>query len=651
MPSSLALNGLKIYRPGVYATVDASALGGSAPSAGNVCVVGVFSAFAQGSPLTFTSAQALSRYDHSDRELAHIGKVAFAPSLDERIPAGANTLTVLNVASTTQAELSLVDSDDAPALTLKSTVWGPKGNRTQVSVANTDTDKVNIDIVRDGLTESFEAISSGDVASIYYGGSLLDSVGFGGDRINGLSYEWSQSEAMSSGEAIFNVSDMASDGALSISLSTTAHTDTVTVAITGADLSGASASATLTFVAGSADAQVTSAFGRIDSVSAVSDDTSYAGSVVVDGSLSFAPSDYATLREMWSAIDQLPSVTATYSAAREYEADAFDAETSANVSGSINALSFRCDLQEIIEALSASQLVTAERPALGTLSLAEQSTGSSVSLLSGGSVSSASLSDWTDALANIESSDLQIIVAWSDEANVHAEVATHLRAAALAGRERNAWVASAANESLSDLNARAKALNNRNIALVGQSLRLTSPTGEAVTRPPMWLALMLAGMQAGSPIATPLTRKAPNVLDVFGAWDANRDAAEAIRSGVSALSRGPLGWRVERSVTTWLRDDNPIYSEVSANESVNASVRDLRAGLDGFIGEPNRSLTANRIKSIVEARLNRQVLDGVIKNFRNVVLEDLGDTLRVNYEVAAVEPLNFISVTASVARF
>ena len=120
---------------------------------------------------------------------------------------------------------------------------------------------------------------------------------------------------------------------------------------------------------------------------------------------------------------------------------------------------------------------------------------------------------------------------------------------------------------------------------------------------------------------------------------------------MSALSRGPLGWRVERSVTTWLRDDNPIYSEVSANESVNASVRDLRAGLDGFIGEPNRSLTANRIKSIVEARLNRQVLDGVIKNFRNVVLEDLGDTLRVNYEVAAVEPLNFISVTASVARF
>ena len=90
---------------------------------------------------------------------------------------------------------------------------------------------------------------------------------------------------------------------------------------------------------------------------------------------------------------------------------------------------------------------------------------------------------------------------------------------------------------------------------------------------------------------------------------------------------------------------------MSANESVNASLRDLRAGLDPFVGEPNKGLTANRIKSIVEARLNRQVLDGVIKAFKDVVLEDLGDTLNVGYTVAAVEPLNFIRVTASVARF
>lgn len=651
MPSSLNLNGLRVFRPAVYAEVDASALGGLVASTGNVCVVGSFPAIEANNALTFTSAQDVARFDHSDLELAHVGKVAFSPSLDERIPAGAATLTLLNVTPNTQASLTLNDDSASASLVLKSAVWGPKGNRTQVSVENANTDQVNVTISRDGVVETFEGIESGDVASIYYDGSLLDSVGLSGDRLSGIEYGWTQNQAMSGGSASFDVSDMVSDGALSVSLSTTAHTADVIVAIVGADLSGASASQTLTFSAGVNTAQTTSAFGRIDSISATSDDTAFGGDVEVDGVLSFDPADFNSLSELIGAIGQLPNVVASYSAGRDYDADQFDAFADANIDGAAQAVSIRADLAELVEALSSSRLVSVERATGATQSIAQQSSGSLVASLSGGSSSSATLAEWTSALATIESADIQIIVAWSDLATVHAEIKKHLRLAALAGRERNAWVGSARNETLSQLNVRAKALNDRNIALVGQHLSLVDQRGRVVTRDPMWLALMLACMQAGSPVATPLTRKQPDVADVFGAWNGNLDAAEAIRKGVCSLSFGPLGWRVERSVTTWLRDDNPIYSEVSANESVNASLRDLRAGLDPFVGEPNKGLTANRIKSIVEARLNRQVLDGVIKAFKDVVLEDLGDTLNVGYTVAAVEPLNFIRVTASVARF
>lgn len=613
--------------------------------------MGSFPAIESNNALTFTSAQDVARFDHSDLELAHVGKVAFSPSLDERIPAGAATLTLLNVTPNTQASLTLNDDSASASLVLKSAVWGPKGNRTQVSVENANTDQVNVTISRDGVVETFEGIESGDVASIYYDGSLLDSVGLSGDRLSGIEYGWTQNQAMSGGSASFDVSDMVSDGALSVSLSTTAHTDDVIVAIVGADLSGASASQTLTFSAGVNTAQTTSAFGRIDSISATSDDTAFGGDVEVDGVLSFDPADFNSLSELIGAIGQLPNVVASYSAGRDYDADQFDAFADANIDGVAQAVSIRADLAELVEALSSSRLVSVERATGATQSIAQQSSGSLVASLSGGSSSSATLAEWTSALATIESADIQIIVAWSDLATVHAEIKKHLRLAALAGRERNAWVGSARNETLSQLNVRAKALNDRNIALVGQHLSLVDQRGRVVTRDPMWLALMLACMQAGSPVATPLTRKQPDVADVFGAWNGNLDAAEAIRKGVCSLSFGPLGWRVERSVTTWLRDDNPIYSEVSANESVNASLRDLRAGLDPFVGEPNKGLTANRIKSIVEARLNRQVLDGVIKAFKDVVLEDLGDTLNVGYTVAAVEPLNFIRVTASVARF
>lgn len=660
MPSSLNLNGTTIFRPGVYAEIDASALGGQTASTGNVCVVGSFPTIEQYQPLTFTSAQSIVRFDHSDQTLAHIGRVAFAPSLDERIPAGANTLTVLNVAGNSQAQVTLNRASSAPsagvaeALTLKSRVWGDKGNRTQVTVANTNTDQVDITVAREGKTETFEGIESGDVASIYYDGSLLDTVGITGARLNpGVEYTWTQEEAFANGTVQFDVSDIVSNSVLSFRLGSGASTANVTVTVSGTDNTGASISDTLTFGAGDITTQTTTAeFHTVTLIQAQTTDTAFSDELVVGGTKSLDVADFNTLAELIETIDQFPSVVATYAVAKSYAADAFDYFASTDIVGSTDAVSVRCDTTEIIDALKSSQLIVAERPAQGIHAIAESVTiGSNTYSLAGGTSSLATLSNWTTALEGIESADIQIIVPWSGSDTYHKEVKKHLRKAALAGRERNAWAGAAARETLDQLNARARSLNDRNIALVGQQVKLIDPLGNTVTRDPIWLALMLACMQAGSPVATPLTRKRPDVVDVLGLWDGNKDASEAIQKGISSLSFGPLGWRVERSVTTYLTDDNPIYSEVSANESVNASVRDLRAGLDSFVGQPNRSLTANRIKSIVESRLNRQVLDGVIKAFKDVVLEDLGDTLNVNYTVAAVEPINFIRITASVARF
>ena len=170
MPSSLNLNGLRVFRPAVYAEVDASALGGLVASTGNVCVVGSFPAIEANNALTFTSAQDVARFDHSDLELAHVGKVAFSPSLDERIPAGAATLTLLNVTPNTQASLTLNDSDGDLSVTRaqEQRMGRRRATAAQISVENVNTDQVNVTISRDGVVETFEGIESGDVASIYY---------------------------------------------------------------------------------------------------------------------------------------------------------------------------------------------------------------------------------------------------------------------------------------------------------------------------------------------------------------------------------------------------------------------------------------------------------------------------------------------------
>ena len=653
MPSSLNLNGLRVFRPAVYAEIDASSLGGQAPSTGNVCIVGEFPSFKRAEALTFTSARSLVAYDASDADLAQIGSIAFSPSLDERVPAGVGSLSILNVQPTTQASVVFPDEDGDDALKVTSRVYGARGNRASVSIANANTDQVNITVARDGITEEFKGIESGDLASVYYAGSDLDVCSLSATR-TAVAISWEQSEAMNGGALTMNVADMASSSSLDVALSANTHTSAVSVAIVGTDLTGGAVTETLTFPAGDNAEQTTAnSYSAITSIICASDDVAFAGAVEVSGSISFSCADYVDLRELISAINALSGFSGSYTASQSYPATEIDEIASGSILALGNAKVFRADLYAIVQALGSSALITASRASGGTKSVTQSAGNASATLrLSGGGSGSTALTDWESALETIEASDLQILVSWSDNIDHMKKIKAHLPLSARAGRERNAWFGAPANQSIATLDANyARELNDRNIALVGQSIDILSPRGVRVSLAPKYLALMLASMQAGTSVGEPLTRKRPDVLDIKGSWDGNRDATDAIRAGIVSLSYGSLGWRVERSVTTYRTDDNPIFSEVSANESVNASVRDLRAGLDRFIGGANRNLTANRIKSIAESRLNRQIQDGIIKNFRDIVLEDEGDTLVVSYTVSAVEPLNFIRISATVQRF
>ena len=653
MPSSLNLNGVRLFRPAVYADVDASALGGQSPSTGNVCIVGAFPQFKKDEALGFTSASNLAAYDPTDPELALLGKLAFSPSLDERIPAGAASLSFLNVQSSTQAETTLLDTDGGDALRVQSLVYGERGNRASIKAENENTDQVKITITRDSLEEIYAGIESGDLGSLYYGGSLLSSVSLAATRAS-VAISWSQtSAAIAAGTLSVDVSDMSISSALNIAPTESDHTQSISVVIVGVDTDGAAQTETLTYLSGITTAQdTTHEYASITSISATTDDATYTGALTLSASISFTPSEFSDLRELLVAINNLSGFVATYDAARAYPADEIDASTSANIVGLANKSTLRADLYAVIQALAPSRIVKVTRASGGTQRLA-QSDGDAATTqrLSGGASSATSLSDWTSALATIESSDIQILVGWTADIDEQKEIKKHLPLAARAGRERNAWLGASASQTLTALGSITQQLNDRNIALVGQSINVTKPSGERATLAPRYLALVLAAMQAGSAIATPLTRKRPDVNDVTGSWDANRDAADAIRAGVVSLSLGSLGHQVERSVTTYRTDDNPIFSEVSANESVNASIRTLRGSLDRLIGSANSSLTPNRVISLTHASLNRQVQDGIIKAFKDVVVQDVGDTLVVGYTVAAVEPLNFIRLDVSVQRF
>jgi hypothetical protein len=549
-----------------------------------------------------------------------------------------------------------------------------------------DNTALDITIGKGGVTESYVGLSSGVVCQFYYEGTDLTESALSIDD-TALEWTWGKAHVFTGLGAQVDpqthlydpVTDAVVDNGSALEFSFTDGASalvvakTVSIEVVGKDKAGAAATgtATITFAELTADPAVKKTvqigggdgeWGQVETVKFETDQGDINGIPRLGGTAyNVNLTEFNYVGEIAALIDNNSNLgwhaDAIHPRINKIPASEMDKQALVpcwNTAGaSATHLGVRCDMWAILQALEASALVDASRATGANLRPGPASlAGFSEQLFFvGGSEGVAAVADYDDALAAIEYADIQIVVGMSDSLLVAKKLSQHCVASALAGYERNAYFGCPKNKTLKEVfDEFSSKINSRHVACAAQEVYLEDATGSLVWMEPTALAIMLAGMQAGTSVATPLTWKRPSVYDVRAKWDPSRDANEAISKGIINLSKDTLGFKVERSVTTWLEDDNPIYSEVSSNESINTSVRDLRAALLIRIGDAVYGNTASKLKSVVEARLNQQVSQGIIKAWRNAELEDLGDTIRVNYEVAAVEPLNFILITASVVR-
>jgi len=694
MPSSVIVSGLKIYKPGIYGSIDASSLGGKGIAVGNIAVVGEFPMIQHESdgdiiPLTFTSGKAVK--DFCDKkELLDIAKFAFSPSVDQRVPGGAASLTLVNVKSNTQAQsdgyAGFYDEDGVQSLVFKSKLWGQEGNKVLVKCAtnSSDSNGMDVDIYYGGKHEDFDNLQSGPVAELYYDGSDLDANEVSVDK-DTWTWVWEAANTFPAADpntVVQEPTDIVvspgtvlqaklADGGAGVS------TEAVTVVVAGLDASGASQTETWTAVAGSTDFgsgagayhATTKTWSRIDSITLDTDDILYNGVATVKGTaFSITTADYNSVGEILSFINnnaakgfnavakspQVNNIPCSPDASLDTGAGGVDKQADVDCQSPAKC-TVRASMWYIAEYLqAASDLVEMEQVSTGVKPPRFCGAAPAVEdqvFLFGGTETAADSTSWDNALRSIQASGIQIVVIWNETITYMTKGITHANLAAISGYERQVWVGAPKSQTLATLfSTYTSALNNATVGCCGQELQMADSRGKAVWFSPKWMALIMAAMQAGTPIATPLTSKRPNILDARQDWDANLDVDDAISKGLCVLDEDDLGWKVARSVTTYMEDDNPIYSEVSSWESCLVSVRDLRAKLKIQIGNPVLAGTAPKMKPAVEGILEDQVKEGWIKAFRNVVLEDLGDKFRINYEVAATEPLNFLEIGATVVR-
>lgn len=273
--------------------------------------------------------------------------------------------------------------------------------------------------------------------------------------------------------------------------------------------------------------------------------------------------------------------------------------------------------------------------------------------LAGGSEGTTTITQWQAALDLLKKRRYNHIVVLSRDPAVHAALLAHLvlkngllksEAQGIVGLGKT----DGSGETRAQIQSQIQALASRHLAFVSQQVEKFDPvSGAATLYPPYMLAAVAAGVKAGSAIGEPLTHKtiiATNLKNDV-TWSVEDDASALIDRGLMMYEKvDGVGIRCVRSVTGHLADDNPVFTEYSACESLVTSVYRLRSALELKIGGRGLPGTAGAIQSLAFAELGKQVDEEVIFSFKSLQVDQVGDVFPVSVEIAPILGINFIEV-------
>lgn len=310
-----------------------------------------------------------------------------------------------------------------------------------------------------------------------------------------------------------------------------------------------------------------------------------------------------------------------------------------------------------------SGLVTATRHANGVV--APTATTGKV-LLTGGAKGSSTNTNFQNGFTALKSVRVNEVVPLISADLTSPSTATFASVAAQADAH-NAYMSSTAGKSerqgyigmagtKSALLAQAAALNSPHSLLMGQKLTVLDSTNTLRVLDEWALAVVVAGMRAGSDLGEPLTWKYIRANDVSNdaSWNAFDDGADLILGGVMYVEKVPQkGIRIGKCITTYTQQDNDAYTEESVVMGWKNVAYDLRQHLEGlFIGRKVSVSNLSGVRSAAEAKLAQmkaagQIVDSIINGvripaYRNLEVSGTLDQVTVNVMVSPVEGINFI---------
>ena len=370
---------------------------------------------------------------------------------------------------------------------------------------------------------------------------------------------------------------------------------------------------------------------------------------------------YNTAQKLADRINSVASFTATVASgqADTVVLNGLDNVTTQDVKTA--DYSVKADLQAIVDWFNGlgEGFVTATRQAgVGTLPV-----NIAFTYLAGGSDGSTTNTEWTNAFTTLQSEDVQWVVPATSDASIHAMADTHCQFMSTTGRkERRALVGGALGTTDAQAIAAAKLLNSDRTSLVHLGHYEYSLAGVLTLYAPYITAARLAGMFAGVDPGTALTNKTIRCRGLERKLRNPTDTDPLITGGVLCLEDTPQGFKVVKSISTWLQNLNYNRVEVSCGVAADFVARNVREAVDVLRGAKGDNRVLQRAVSLAESTLRALAQPepagpGVIVGdetnpaYKNIRAELNGDVLALSFQCSPVIPVNYIPVTISIVPY
>lgn len=315
--------------------------------------------------------------------------------------------------------------------------------------------------------------------------------------------------------------------------------------------------------------------------------------------------------------------------------------------------SFYADLWAVMSWINQNSQYVVATVATGAKGGAPSNTTSPL-FLAGGSEGTALFADWQKALNLLKQTTVNTVVVLTADPAVHAALDAHCAYMGGIGRNERDGVVGLMNAGMTDVATKDEIksqivdLNTRHIRAVAQAIERFNTAGERQEFTPPFHAAMIAGMQAGSDVGTPLTFKYVNALGFrqHSSWNPTDDAEEMIQAGLCFLENVEgIGRRVVRNITTHLSSNNIAFTEGSVNQAVNFAAFNFRTNMEAAVGKKGFAGTITAAKGVAIGTLGLLVDNTILVAYRSLAIELIVDVMEVSVEMAPVLPVNFVKNT------